>query len=150
MSDRVEKALDELRYALEQCASPNCVSVAITLDAKGLFVEYDIRHPRTLTSAGISMRNLRGEFIGQTGPHTHLKSVIVLSPTGFENSKLSGIMASHLGLNKIVVRSAEGEPFPEYDHLVLTTIYETGARALFEVLEEMVGAGLVAKHLDTE
>lgn len=63
MSDELTKALNQLRKVLESEAQDDCVAVSVFFNAEGHEIEYRTRTNESLKRDGISMRNLRGDFI---------------------------------------------------------------------------------------
>ena len=65
MKDRakINAAIANLRIALEENTDDACVSVRLFFNSEGYELTEEIRLPDELKRSGISMRNLRGDFI---------------------------------------------------------------------------------------
>jgi hypothetical protein len=57
------KALDALLYAIRHFSDKDAVAMGIFINGKGREVSIKYKSAEELKTAGISMRNLRGEFI---------------------------------------------------------------------------------------
>jgi len=66
MNGKTAQALKTLRDALQEEANEHCVAVHACFNCEGYTIDYRTRTPGSLKRAGISMRNLRGEFIKET------------------------------------------------------------------------------------
>lgn len=63
MNDKVKAAIENLYQALKDNSSENTVSVSVFFNAYEQKIEIDERSPLQLQSQGISMKNIKGEFI---------------------------------------------------------------------------------------
>lgn len=63
MSEQLAQALKSLRDVLQQEAHQHCTSVNVFFNCEGYRVVQNARTPGSLKRDGISMRNLRGEWI---------------------------------------------------------------------------------------
>ncbi len=63
MSELLAHALANLRVVLQQEASDNCVGVTVFFNNEGCEIGYMARTPSSLQREGISMRNLRGDWV---------------------------------------------------------------------------------------
>ena len=62
-SEKLAQALNALRDVLNEEAHEDCVAVRVFFNSYGYEIEYKTRTPESLKRDGISMRNLRGDFI---------------------------------------------------------------------------------------
>jgi hypothetical protein len=63
--NKTDALMKELEDHFKATLPANCVAVRIFFNSQGYDLEYETRTAESLRSAGISMRNLRGEFINQ-------------------------------------------------------------------------------------
>jgi len=63
MSSRIQSAVEELRLAIAECAGEGIVSANVFINAYESEITLASRTPEQLQSAGISMKNLAGNFI---------------------------------------------------------------------------------------
>lgn len=63
MSEQLAQALKNLRDVLQQETNNHCVGVSVFFNNVGYEIEYKTRTPDSLQRDGISMRNLRGEWV---------------------------------------------------------------------------------------
>ena len=63
MTDKVKRLKQELRTALIEAYGDETVSVHLTLNSYGFYTQTNERTAESLKSEGISMRNLKGEWI---------------------------------------------------------------------------------------
>lgn len=63
MTPRITKAIDELVVALRQESHEHTTSFQLFVNCEERVIETNMRTPEDLKTAGISMRNLRGDFI---------------------------------------------------------------------------------------
>ena len=63
MSEQLAQALKQLRDVLQVEAHEHCVAVRVFFNSRGYEIEYQTRTPGSLQRDGISMRNLRGEWV---------------------------------------------------------------------------------------
>ena len=63
MTDELSNAIKLVRDILQLEAHKHCVRVEIGITAQGYDIDYQLRTPGGLKRDGISMQNLRGEFI---------------------------------------------------------------------------------------
>lgn len=63
MTEQLAQALKNLRDVLQTEAHEHCVGVNVFFNSEGYEIEYRTRTPGSLTRDGISMRNLRGEWV---------------------------------------------------------------------------------------
>lgn len=63
MTNQLEVALKAVRDVLRSEAHPHCVGVNVFFNSNGYKLEYRMRTPGSLERDGISMRNIRGEWV---------------------------------------------------------------------------------------
>ena len=63
MSSELIEALKHLRDILQEETAEHCVGVNVFFNSQGYELEYRTRSPDSLKRDGISMRNMRGDFI---------------------------------------------------------------------------------------
>ncbi len=63
MSAQLAQALKNLRDVLQQESHEHCISVSVFFNCQGYKIEYNMRTPGSLKRDGISMSNLRGEWV---------------------------------------------------------------------------------------
>lgn len=63
MTSNIQAAINVLVKTLKREAPDNAVSFRLFLNSQELVTELSERYPDQLKSEGISMKNLRGEFI---------------------------------------------------------------------------------------
>lgn len=63
MSDELVNAVLVLRDRLHEEAHAHCVGVRVFVNHEGYEIEYLMRDPDALRRDGISMRNLRGDWV---------------------------------------------------------------------------------------
>lgn len=63
MSEDLQKALENLREILQRECNKRTVSVCIFVNSQGCEISYTLRSPESLKRDGISMRNIKGDFI---------------------------------------------------------------------------------------
>ena len=63
MSEQLAQALKNLRDILQNESHEHCVGVQVFFNSQGYEIEYHTRTPGSLQRDGVSMRNLRGEFV---------------------------------------------------------------------------------------
>ena len=63
MTNVLSEALEHLRDVLQSEAHEHCYAVDILVDSKGYHIGYRMRTPGSLKRDGLSMQNLRGEWI---------------------------------------------------------------------------------------
>lgn len=63
MSEQLAQALKNLRDILQAESHEHCTSVSVFFNCQGYKIEHNTRTPGGLKRDGISMRNLRGDFI---------------------------------------------------------------------------------------
>ena len=63
MSEQLAQALKNLRDVLQAEAHDHCTSVSVFFNCEGYKIEHNTRMPGSLKHGGISMRNLRGEWV---------------------------------------------------------------------------------------
>ena len=63
MSEQLTQALKNLYDVLQQEAHDHCVSVNVFFNCEGYRIEQGTHTPESLKRAGVSMRNLRGEWV---------------------------------------------------------------------------------------
>jgi hypothetical protein len=59
----VEKAIKALRDLLQETTHDHCVHVGVSITSEGYNIEHELRSPGSLKRDGVSMRNIKGEFI---------------------------------------------------------------------------------------
>ena len=64
MTDRLSEALKQVRDILQEEDHEHCAAVDVTFNSQGYELNYRMRSPGGLKRDGISMRNLKGDFIG--------------------------------------------------------------------------------------
>ena len=65
MNDKISKKAEELRQVIIESASELTVSASVFINSHGCNFEITERTPESLKADGISMRNLKGDFITQ-------------------------------------------------------------------------------------
>ena len=60
---KITEAIANLRIALEENTDDACVAVRLFFNSEGHELTEEIRLPEDLKHRGISMRNLRGDFV---------------------------------------------------------------------------------------
>lgn len=63
MSEQLAQALKNLRDVLQDEAHEHCVAVRVFFNSQGYEIEHQTRTPGSLKRDGISMRNLRGDWV---------------------------------------------------------------------------------------
>ena len=63
MSEKLAQAINALRDVLTEESHEHCTTVSVFFNCQGYSIEYKTRTPKSLKRDGISMRNLRGDFI---------------------------------------------------------------------------------------
>lgn len=63
MTEQLTQALKNLCDTLQTESHDHCVSVSVFFNCEGYEIEYKARTPGSLKRDGISMRNMRGDFI---------------------------------------------------------------------------------------
>jgi hypothetical protein len=63
MSEQLAQALKQLREVLQTEAHEHCVAVRVFFTSQGYEIEHRTRTPGSLQRDGVSMRNLRGEWV---------------------------------------------------------------------------------------
>lgn len=63
MTPNIQAAIENLVSILKNEAPDTAVSFRLFLNSKELVTEFSERYPKALRDDGISMKNLRGEFI---------------------------------------------------------------------------------------
>lgn len=63
MSKQLAQALKQLRDVLQTESHEHCVAVRVFFNSQGCEIEYQTRTPDSLYREGVSMRNLRGEWV---------------------------------------------------------------------------------------
>ena len=63
MSEQLAQALKQLRDVLQAEAHDHCVAVRVLFNSQGYEIEHQTRTPGSLQRDGVSMRNLRGEWV---------------------------------------------------------------------------------------
>lgn len=63
MNQKIEEAVKNLRSLLQQECNPHCTDVMIFVNSEGYQITQNLRSPGSLKRDGISMRNLKGDFI---------------------------------------------------------------------------------------
>lgn len=63
MDNEIQDAIKALRGLLEKNAPSDTSSVRLFFNCQGHVLEYETRSPESLNEDGISMRNIRGEWI---------------------------------------------------------------------------------------
>ena len=63
MSEKLDAAIKNLRDVLQEEMNEHCVSVNVFFNSQGYEIDTTTRTPGSLKREGISMRNIRGEFI---------------------------------------------------------------------------------------
>ena len=63
MNNEIENALKNLRDVLQANTHEHCTGVNVFFNCNGYEIEYNFRTPDSLKSDGISMRNIKGDFI---------------------------------------------------------------------------------------
>jgi len=63
MTSQLSDALKGLRDILQEDAHKHCVAVNVFFSSNGYEIEYKMRSPGGLSRDGVSMRNIRGEWI---------------------------------------------------------------------------------------
>lgn len=63
MTDRLSDAIKNVRDILQKDEHPHCVAVTLFFNCEGYEMNRTLRSPSSLKREGISMRNLKGEFI---------------------------------------------------------------------------------------
>jgi hypothetical protein len=63
MNDKISKLAEELRQAIIESTNEITVSASIFINSQGCNFEINERSPESLKQDGISMRNLKGDFI---------------------------------------------------------------------------------------
>ncbi len=63
VSEKIEHALKNLRDVFQEEAHEHCVGVTVFINSEGYEIKYRMQTPGSLRRAGISMRNLRGEWV---------------------------------------------------------------------------------------
>jgi hypothetical protein len=63
MTEQLAQALEQLRNVLQAEAHEHCVAVRVFFNSEGYEIEHQARTPSGLQRDGISMRNLRGEWV---------------------------------------------------------------------------------------
>ena len=63
MSEQLAQALKNLRDVLQGEAHAHCVGVNVFFNSEGYEIKHRTRTPGSLQRDGISMRNLRGEWV---------------------------------------------------------------------------------------
>lgn len=63
MSPELSKAIKQLRDVLQNESHEHCVSVSVFFNSEGYEIQYNTRTPSSLLRDGISMRNIKGDFI---------------------------------------------------------------------------------------
>ena len=61
--ERLDELLKATRNCLQQVEHDHCVSVTVFFNSEGYTVERKLRTPGSLKRDGISMCNIKGEFI---------------------------------------------------------------------------------------
>ena len=61
--EKINAAIANLRIALEENTDDACVAVRLFFNSEGYDLTEEIRLPKDLKRGGISMRNLRGDFV---------------------------------------------------------------------------------------
>lgn len=67
MSNKISQILDHLQLILQEESPKNCVAVEIFINCTGCTIEFKTKSPEVLKRDGISMRNLRGEWVEVEG-----------------------------------------------------------------------------------
>ena len=68
MNQKIEKAVKNLRNLLQEECNPHCTDVTIFVNSEGYQITQNLRSPGSLQRDGISMRNIKGQFICHEGP----------------------------------------------------------------------------------
>lgn len=63
MKEKLAQALKNLRDVLQEEAHEYCVGVNVFFNSEGYEIERRTRTPGSLKRDGVSMRNLRGEWV---------------------------------------------------------------------------------------
>ncbi len=63
ITEQLAQALKNLRDVLEAEAHDHCIGVNVFFNSEGYEIEHRTRTPRSLRRDGVSMRNLRGEWV---------------------------------------------------------------------------------------
>ena len=63
MTEQLTQALKNLRDVLQSESHAHCVGVRVYFNSEGYDIEHVMRTPGSLQRDGISMRNLRGEWV---------------------------------------------------------------------------------------
>jgi hypothetical protein len=63
MTEKLAKALKDLREVLQEEAHDHCTSSTVFFNCDGYQLSHTTRTPGSLCRDGISMRNIKGEFI---------------------------------------------------------------------------------------
>lgn len=63
MNERLALAFKHLRDVLQEESHEHCVAVNVFFNSQGYEIEYRTRTPVSLRRDGVTMRNLRGEWV---------------------------------------------------------------------------------------
>jgi hypothetical protein len=63
MNDKVEEAMHELHRVAREESSEECISFQVFINCNGISYEANHRDAESLRKDGVSMRNLRGDWI---------------------------------------------------------------------------------------
>jgi hypothetical protein len=63
MTTKINEKLEELKEVIKQELNDNVTSVNISINAQGIDMSVYHRTPEELKREGISMRNIKGDFI---------------------------------------------------------------------------------------
>lgn len=63
MNEDIQDKINELVGELRKSSEKTAVSFRLFVNCEGVDTEIAYRHPESLRQAGITMRNLRGDFI---------------------------------------------------------------------------------------